>query len=119
MERITISQSPLLATKLYMPRCPSGLVSRNRLIEKMNGCLSRKLTIVSAPAGFGKSTLLSEWAEHLSVPVGWVSLDKGENDVIRFWSYVISALQGIKAGVGDQSLTLLVNSKGLFECIEL
>ncbi|MGC5326279.1 LuxR C-terminal-related transcriptional regulator [Brevibacillus sp. SYSU BS000544] len=112
MEKHTISQSPILATKLYMPRCPSGLVSRYRLIEKMNGSLSRKLTIVSAPAGFGKSTLLSEWAQHVSVSIGWVSLDKGENDVIRFWSYVISALQGIEAGVGDRSLRLLQSAMG-------
>lgn len=104
--KIQVDQQ-ILATKLYVPKCPAHLIKRERLIEKMNRTLACKLTVVSAPAGFGKSTLLSDWVEQIEAPVSWVSLDNGENDVIRFWSYVIAALQGIRPGVGTQASALL------------
>ena len=73
--------TPLLTTKLYIPPVRRGLVSRPRMIERLNaGARSgRKLTLVSAPAGFGKTTLLSEWVGNCGQPVAWVSLGKGDN----------------------------------------
>ena len=86
---------PLLTTKLYIPPVRPELVSRPRLIERLNAGLQRKLTLVSAPAGFGKTTLLSEWIgesanQRCGRPVAWLSLDEGDNDPIRL---TIAALQ--------------------------
>ena len=79
------------------------LVSRPRLIERLNAGprSGRKLTLISAPAGFGKTTLLSEWAAGCRRPVAWLSLDKGDNDPTRFWVYFIAALQTIHEGIGE------------------
>src|SRR5215216_6750017 len=84
---------PLLATKLYSPRWRPGLVSRPNLIERLNQGTGRKLTLVSAPAGFGKTTLLAEWLAATSIndrAAGWVSLDETDNDPALFWTYVIT-----------------------------
>ena len=109
--------TPLLTTKLYIPPIrpdPSTglrtrLVSRPRLIEQLNaGLLFRhKLALISAPAGFGKTTLLSEWVAGCGRPVAWVSLDKGDNDPTRFWSYLSAALQKAQSGIGETALTML------------
>jgi len=88
----------LLRTKLYTPPVGPELVSRPRLIARLNAGLHRKLTLISAPAGFGKTTLLSEWAAGCGRPVAWVSLDKGDNDPMRFWAYFIAALKRVQAG---------------------
>jgi len=82
--------APLLTTKLYIPPTRPELVSRPRLIERLNAGLHRKLTLISAPAGFGKTTLLSEWVAGCDRPFAWVSLDKGDNDPVRFWVYFIA-----------------------------
>jgi len=71
------------------------------LIERLNAGLHRKLTLISAPAGFGKTTLLSEWVGSCERPVAWLSLDEGDNDPARFWAYVIAALQTVEAGIGE------------------
>ncbi|MCP4541051.1 MAG: hypothetical protein GY832_28275 [Chloroflexi bacterium] len=108
--------TPLLATKLYIPFPRSGLVSRPRLIDQLNAGLDRKLTLISAPAGFGKTTLLSEWIHRRGgvtpplpapPPVAWVSLDKGDNDPTRFLTYCVAALQTAQAGLGGPALTML------------
>ena len=101
--------TPLLTTKLYIPPLRPGMVSRPRLIERLNaGLLSRrKLTLISAPAGFGKTTLLSEWAAGCERPVAWLSLDEGDNDPTRFWAYVIAALQTVREGIGGTALAAL------------
>ena len=93
---------PLLETKLYVPPVRPNLVSRPHLIERLNqgvrlGC---KLTLVSAPAGFGKTTLLSEWVRQVQRPVAWLSLDGGDDDANRFWRYAIAALQTVDATIG-------------------
>ncbi|ABW31018.1 tetratricopeptide repeat protein [Acaryochloris marina] len=101
-----IAEIPLLETKLYRPKWRPGLVSRPRLLERIHK--ERKLTLVSAPAGFGKTTLLAEWVA--AVPdqlVTWVSLDQGDNDSAFFWAYLITALQKINSGLGERSLSLL------------
>ena len=99
--------TPLLTTKLYIPPVRSELVSRPRLIQRLNAGLYRKLTVISAPAGFGKTTLLSEWATGCGQPVAWVSLDKGDNDPARFWAYFVAALQIIRADIGEAALAML------------
>jgi LuxR family maltose regulon positive regulatory protein len=103
---------PLLQTKLYAPRVRREIVPRSRLIERLNAGLQGKLTLISAPAGFGKTTLLSEWihATARSEPprqTAWLSLDENDNDPARFWAYMLTALNGLAAGVADQALTLL------------
>lgn len=96
----------LLRTKLYGPPLRPNLVARPRLIERLNQGLhpGHKLTLVSAPAGFGKSTLVSEWVAGAGRPVAWLSLDGGDNDLIRFLGYVIAALQTIEANIGAEVL---------------
>ncbi|MFC2023777.1 LuxR C-terminal-related transcriptional regulator [Chloroflexota bacterium] len=102
-----MGSSPVLTTKLYIPQVRPELVPRPRLIERLNERMSRKLTLVSAPAGFGKTTLLAEWVAGCERPVAWVSLDKDDNDPARFWAHLIAALQTIHAGVGDAALAPL------------
>ena len=86
-------ETPLLQTKLYIPPIRHELVSRPRLIERLNKGLHRKLTLISAPAGFGKTTLISDWLRQLDVPTAWLSLDESDNDLVRFLAYFITALQ--------------------------
>jgi LuxR family maltose regulon positive regulatory protein len=95
--------TPLLKTKLYVPPIRPELVSRPRLIERLNAGMTRKLTLISTPAGFGKTTLLSEWAGSCGQPVAWVSLDEGDNDPARFWTYLVAALQTIETRQGTVS----------------
>jgi LuxR family maltose regulon positive regulatory protein len=83
----------LLTTKLYIPPPRPNLVPRPRLIERLDAGLHRKLTLISAPAGFGKTTLLSEWVSGCGRPVAWVSLDEGDDDPARFLAYFVAALQ--------------------------
>ncbi len=89
--------TPILATKLYIPPPRAKIVLRPRLIERLNEGLapSRKLTLISASAGFGKTTLVSEWVAGCERPVAWLSLDEGDNDPTRFLTYLVAALQTI------------------------
>jgi LuxR family maltose regulon positive regulatory protein len=101
---------PLLETKLYVPRSQSGLVSRPRLIEALGQGTAQKLTIVVAPAGFGKTTLVSAWLGARSdthTAASWVSLDASENEPATFWSYVVAALQKIHPGLGTDAMAQL------------
>jgi LuxR family maltose regulon positive regulatory protein len=99
--------TPLLTTKLHIPPTRSEIVPPPRLTEQLDDGLQGKLTVVSAPAGFGKSTLLSEWVRESKRPADWVSLDEGDNELARFLTYLIAALQGIDEGIGvDAQATL-------------
>ncbi len=105
-----VTTSPLLATKLYVPKWRPGLVSRPRLVERLEQGTERKLTLVSAPAGFGKTTLLAEWLGATAAserPAAWVSLDQRDNDPALFWAYFIAALQTLRSGIGESALSLL------------
>lgn len=99
----------LLLTKLYIPPIRRAIVPRPRLIERLNEGLAagRKFTLISAPAGFGKTTLVSEWIADCGCPVGWLSLDEGDTNPARFLSYLITALQLIKTGIGEGLLAAL------------
>lgn len=101
----TTSALPLLETKLYLPQWSADRVSRPRLVDRIDP--QRKLTLVSAPAGFGKTTLLAEWIEASTRLAAWVSLDQNDNDPAVFWTYLITALQTIQPGLGARSLALL------------
>ena len=106
----TVAGFPLLETKLYLPRWRAGFVSRPRLVARLDQGAERKLTLVSAPAGFGKSTLLAEWLATTAASaraVAWVSLDPNDNDPARFWAYVITALRAISSEIGTTALSLL------------
>src|SRR5436305_15154741 len=99
--------TPILATKLYIPRLRPNVVSRPRLLERLNEGLYRKLTLISAPAGFGKTTLVSEWLAGGPRPTAWLSLDEGDNDPTRFLMYLVAALQTIAATIGEGVLGVL------------
>ena len=101
--------TPILATKLYIPPPRPKIVLRPRLIERLNEGLSsgRKLTLISASAGFGKTTLVSEWVAGCERPVAWLSLDEGDNDPTRFLTYLVAALQTIAANIGAGVLGVL------------
>src|SRR3954468_11756023 len=103
------AQNRLLETKLYIPRARADLVERPRLVDAVRLGASHKLTIVVAPAGFGKTTLLAGWlADRDSAQAcGWVSLDSSENEPTVFWAYVIRALQRIHPGLGTQAILQL------------
>lgn len=92
---------PLLATKLHQPRPRAHLVSRSRLVERLQRGMEHALTLVSAPAGFGKTTLLSQWLAESNMPVAWLSLAPEDNDPVRFLSYLIAALQTVNALPGS------------------
>src|SRR5580692_10473714 len=93
----SLAQAPLLETKLYVPRSRRGLVPRPRLSERLDRGIASTVTLVSAPAGFGKTTLLT----------AWLSLDRGDNDPVSFWTYVIAALRTVASRVGESALALL------------
>src|SRR5215467_10336683 len=91
-------QTPLLVPKFQLPPLHPSLVPRERLLALLDRALEHRLTLVSAPAGFGKTTLVRQWVaerrkqQHFP-PVAWVSLDGGDNDPVRFWRYLITACQ--------------------------
>lgn len=93
----------LLSTKLFIPSTRPELVSRTRLIERLNEGLRRApgVSLISAPAGFGKTTLVSEWVISCGRPAAWLSLDEGDNDPARFLAYLIAALQTVAAPIGQ------------------
>jgi LuxR family transcriptional regulator, maltose regulon positive regulatory protein len=101
--------APLLATKLFVPSPRPDLVPRSRLVERLDSGIAGTLTLVSAPAGFGKTTAVAQWVALRSAvqPVAWVQLDEGDNDPVRFWDYVIAALQKSRPGVGQTGSTML------------
>jgi LuxR family maltose regulon positive regulatory protein len=92
----------LLGTKLHVPRPHRGFVPRPRLLARLAAGTACELTLVSAPAGFGKTTLLAHWARRHDAPLAWLSLDPGDNDPIRFWRYVAEALDRVQAGIGQR-----------------
>jgi LuxR family maltose regulon positive regulatory protein len=107
-----VASAPVLSTKLYIPPPPPKVVARPRLIEQLNDSLltSRKVTLISAPAGFGKTTLVTEWIPDCGRPAAWLTLDERDNDVARFLIYLISSLQTISPHLGAGLLDVLQSS---------
>src|SRR5215217_5781645 len=99
--------TPILATKLYVPPPRPEAVPRPHLIGRLDEGLRRKLTLISAPAGFGKTTLISEWVAGRQRPAAWLSLDERDNDPTRFLTHFVAALRTIAANVGDGVLGAL------------
>ena len=97
----------VLATKLYVPLPRPKVVFRLRLVARLDEGLYHKLTLISAPAGFGKTTLVSEWVVSAERPVAWLSLDEGDNDLARFLAYLVAALQTVMADMGEGLLAML------------
>ena len=120
---------PLIETKLFLPSPRPGLVGRPGLRDRLDRGLGARLTLVSAPAGFGKTTLLVDWLSSVLSPsrepsrepshepshdgrprAAWLALDPGDNDPSRFWRYVVAALRTARPGVGEDALALLQDS---------
>jgi LuxR family maltose regulon positive regulatory protein len=100
----------LLATKLNVPAARAQLVVRSRLFERLEAGVQGKLTLIAAPAGFGKTTLLSAWrttATGSDMPFAWVSLDQGDNDPLLFWRYVLAAIDTVAPGAATSAMALL------------
>ena len=100
-------REPLLSTKLFAPPLRPNRVSRPRLFEWTNSGLDKALTLISAPAGYGKTTLASSWVHELKTPSTWLSLDEGDNDPNRFLQNIIAALQKIVPTIQPAWLNLL------------
>src|SRR6476620_10643486 len=102
--------TPILATKLYIPPPRPNVVLRPHLIARLTAGLHRKLTLIAAPAGFGKTTLVSAWVAGGDRPVAWLSLDAGDNDLARFLTYLVGAVQTIVPQLGAAVLRALQSS---------
>jgi LuxR family transcriptional regulator, maltose regulon positive regulatory protein len=99
----------LLATKVFVPTVRPELVARPRLTGRLKDASNYRMILVSAPAGFGKTTILTQWVSENKLPgsVAWVSLDEGDSDPVRFWDYVIAALKTLQPSIGDNALAML------------
>src|SRR5829696_9034734 len=103
MEPVKLMDRQILRAKLYVPRVRPDNVRRERLYGRLGRGVGRELTVVTAPAGFGKTTLLADWSRRTELPVAWVSLDERDDDPVRFLLYVISAIETIYEGFGESS----------------
>jgi LuxR family maltose regulon positive regulatory protein len=114
-------QGVIPATKLHVPRVRAGIVPREGLVELLVRGRSRKLTLLGAPAGFGKTTLLAEWCASAAeeCDFAWVSLDPADNDPVRFWTCAIDALDGLAPGTGAEARSALRASRGALEDVAL
>jgi LuxR family transcriptional regulator, maltose regulon positive regulatory protein len=101
----------ILATKLFVPVPQPNVVRRSRLSRLLGKGLDRKLSLISAPAGFGKTTLISQWLSEQDRPVAWLSLDEGESDPTRFLSYLIAALRTAAPDAGERAMTEVQSAK--------
>ncbi len=103
----------ILDTKFHMPKHRTELVSRPRLVKRMNEGMRQKLTLISAPAGFGKTTLVTEWASGCNQSIAWLSLDEKDNDPVRFLTYFVVALKSVAPSIGEGVLGILQSSQSL------
>ena len=112
------SRPVLVATKLHAPEPRPGLVLRTRLVSRLVEGADRKLTLICAPAGWGKTVLLTQWqtSDAATRSFAWVQLDARDDDQVRLWNHVIGALRTIESNVGRESLAALpVAGQGIIE----
>ncbi|HEX5905583.1 MAG TPA: LuxR C-terminal-related transcriptional regulator [Propionibacteriaceae bacterium] len=109
-EAATEERAELLATKLNIPQPRLDQLRRSRLIDRLNQGMGQKLIMVCTPAGFGKTNLLADWAACTHWPVAWLSLDPHDNDPVRFWRYVVGALDRACGGLAEHVLPHLTPS---------
>jgi len=95
------TELPLLRTKISVPPIPPEFVRRPRLTDRVNRGVKGPLTLLSAPAGFGKTNLLVEWTAETQLSVAWLMLDDEDNDLGRFFRYLINAFQAVESGLGE------------------
>ncbi len=109
------SGTPLLGTKFVVPPVRLPLVPRPRLLERLQESLNYSFVLVSASAGSGKTTMLSDWARHPNpkIPIAWLSLDQADNDPVRFWDYVLAALKTLQPTFGESTLSVLRSGQQL------
>jgi LuxR family maltose regulon positive regulatory protein len=117
VEAATPERDRLLATKLHVPRPRPGFLTRPRLLERINQGTAGALTLVCAPAGFGKTSLLGDWARRSRQPVAWLSLDAGDSDPARFWRYVAAALDELRPGIGQRVEALFQGGQPPLEAV--
>jgi LuxR family maltose regulon positive regulatory protein len=121
MTELPTSSQDVLLTKIHVPNPPAGYVIRPRLTERLDQGLNRRVTLVCAPPGFGKSSLLADWCSRRASGIAWLSLDAGDNDPVRFWRHVAAAID--QAWDGDASMTALMgrltNGQGTFAAEEV
>lgn len=98
-----LNGAPILTTKLHIPRVSAKTITRQRLIERINHGMEGKITFLCAPAGFGKSTLLGQWAQQTETLPAWYSIDQADNDPVRFWRYVTAAIDTIRPGFREKT----------------
>ncbi|MEM7348891.1 MAG: AAA family ATPase, partial [Chloroflexota bacterium] len=98
---------PLIKTKIQVPQLSAPLVDRQRLTSRLDEALTKKLTLISAPAGSGKTTVVLEWLRSSTYPVAWISLDDGDNDISRFLIYLAEALEQCHPNRGKNAIALL------------
>ena len=115
---VSRSQVPLLHTKLMPPRLHATLLPRLDLLSRLDGGLDRKLTLITAPTGFGKTTLVRMWTESRDFAPAWVTLDENDNDPVRFWTYFITAIRTLDPELGKPALAMLMAS-GLMGTLSL
>src|SRR5829696_7451568 len=106
------ARDELLATKVNLPRTRPDRLARSRLVQRLDEGMGRPLVLVCTPAGFGKTTLLADWAADATLPVAWLSLDPDDNEPMRFWRYVVAALDRVVGGLGEQIVPLLGRGSG-------
>jgi LuxR family maltose regulon positive regulatory protein len=104
----------ILHAKLMAPRLASAVIPRRELLARLDAGLGRKLILVSAPTGYGKTTLVNHWIEGRKISSAWLTLDEYDNDPVRFWTYVITALRGFDAGLGKAALSALAGAQPVF-----
>lgn len=104
-------KSPIIATKLFKPALRPEVIDRSHLTARLDEGRLRKLTLISAPAGFGKTTLISNWISQSGRPAAWLSLDSEDNEPTRFLVYLISSLKSIPIKIGDSLLDMLESSQ--------
>ncbi len=102
---------PLLNTKLMAPRPHGGVIERRALLMRLDEGLAKRLTLVCAPTGFGKTTLVATWIANGKFPSAWLTLDETDNDPARFWTYLVSAVRTLDPGIGKATLSALTTAQ--------